>query len=501
MGSHDAILALDQGTTSSRAIVFDASMQVVSVAQEEFPQIFPHEGWVEHDPLAIWQTTLEVGRRALAEAEKKGCRVRGIGITNQRETTVLWNRATGEPLANAIVWQDRRTAEDCGRRRAEGEEPDFQSRTGLLLDPYFSCTKLTWLLDNIENARGAANRGELAFGTVDCWLTWKLTAGRVHATDATNASRTGLFNIHDQDWDKELLRRFSIPANVLPEVRDCSTNFGESEESVFGKPLPILGIAGDQQAAAIGQGCFETGDIKSTYGTGCFVLLNTGEEAMQSANRLLTTVAMRLDGRATYALEGSIFMAGAAIQWLRDGLGIIKSARETESMARSLEGNSGVYVVPAFTGLGAPHWRPDARGAIFGLTRATGPQALVRATLEAVAYQTHDLFEAMSKDGAAPSTLRVDGGMVSNDWLVQFLADILNLTVDRPTIMETTAVGAAYLAGLHLNIYPAPAEFRRSWQADASFTPGMSETQRSALLAGWRDAVGRVLARATAGKI
>ncbi len=494
MSSQDAILAIDQGTTSSRAIVFDSAMRILALAQEEFPQIFPREGWVEHDPLAIWNSTLAVARAAFAEAEAAGARVRGIGITNQRETTVLWDRSTGAPRTNAIVWQDRRTADDCRRRRAEGEEPDFQSRTGLLLDPYFSCTKLAWLLENVEGARAAANQGKLAFGTVDCWLAWNLTAGRAHATDATNASRTGLFNIHSQDWDSELLGRFNIPASLLPEVLDCSADFGLSEKSLFGRALPVLGIAGDQQAAAIGQGCFGQGDIKSTYGTGCFVLLNTGKKPVQSNSRLLTTVAARLEGRTTYALEGSIFMAGAAVQWLRDGLGIIKSAQESESLARSLDSNQGVYMVPAFTGLGAPHWRPDARGAIFGLTRASGPASLVRATLEAVAYQTFDLFAAMSEDGVVPEVLRVDGGMAGNDWLVQFLADILDLAIDRPAIMETTAVGAAYLAGLKIDIYPAPAEFKLSWKADARFVPNMSEPQRLRLLGGWHDAVQRVLA-------
>ncbi len=493
MSNQDAILAIDQGTTSSRAIVFDASMRVHSVAQREFPQIFPREGWVEHDPLEIWTSTLAVARAAIAEAEATGIRVRAIGITNQRETTVLWERATGKPLANAIVWQDRRTASDCARRRTDGEEPDFQSRTGLLMDPYFSCTKLAWLLDNVDSARGAAERGELAFGTVDCWLLWNLTGGALHKTDVTNASRTGLFNIHEQDWDRELLRRFRIPASMLPEVQDCSADYGTSEESLFGRSLPILGIAGDQQAASMGQGCFSAGDIKSTYGTGCFVLLNTGQQAVRSHNRLLTTVASRLDGQTSYALEGSIFMAGAAVQWLRDGLGIISNASETEALARSLDGNDGVYVVPAFTGLGAPHWRPDARGAIFGLTRASGSASLVRATLEAVAYQTFDLFEAMARDGAVPEVLRVDGGMVGNSWLVQFLADILNLVVERPLVMETTAVGAAYLAGLRLDMYPEPAEFKRTWQSEARFLPQMSETHRRGLIAGWHEAVRRVL--------
>lgn len=489
-----AILAIDQGTTSSRAIVFDASMQALATAQKEFSQIFPSEGWVEHDAMEIWASTLEVARRAFRQASDKGAKIRAIGITNQRETTVLWDRKTGVPLANAIVWQDRRTAEQCRERRAEGQEAEFQARTGLLLDPYFSCTKLAWLLDNVSGARAAAEKGALAFGTVDSWLAWQLTGGKSHVTDATNASRTGLFNIHQQAWDPLLLERFDIPENLLPEVLDCSADFGVTRPDIFGAALPILGIAGDQQAAAIGQGCFETGDIKSTYGTGCFVLLNTGERAVQSQNRLLTTVGSRLDGKTSYALEGSIFMAGAAVQWLRDGLRIIKSAKDSEALARSLQGNGGVYLVPAFTGLGAPHWRPDVRAAIFGLTRASGPAELVRATLEAVAYQTCDLFKAMSKDGVSPMVLRVDGGMVKNDWFVQFLADILDLTIERPAIMETTALGAAYLAGWRAGIYPDPQEFRATWKANARFEASMDSSDRETLLSGWNDAVSRVLA-------
>ncbi len=493
MSPSDSILAIDQGTTSSRAIVFDASMQALATAQKEFTQIFPSEGWVEHDAMEIWASTLEVARRAAREASDKGAKIRAIGITNQRETTVLWDRKTGKPLANAIVWQDRRTAEQCGQRRAAGEEPDFQARTGLLLDPYFSCTKLAWLLDNISGARAAAEKGALAFGTIDCWLAWQLTGGARHVTDASNASRTGLFNIHEQAWDPALLERFDIPEGLLPEVLDCSADFGLTSPDILGAALPILGIAGDQQAAAIGQGCFATGDIKSTYGTGCFVLLNTGEQAVQSQNRLLTTVGSRLDGKTSYALEGSIFMAGAAVQWLRDGLGIISSATETEALARSLPGNAGVYLVPAFTGLGAPHWRPDARGAIFGLTRATGPAELVRATLEAVAYQTVDLFDAMARDGVEPQALRVDGGMVRNDWFVQFLSDVLDLRVDRPRIMETTALGAAYLAGWRAGIYPGPDEFTKLWQVDARFEPSMARSAREELMSGWRHAVKQVL--------
>ena len=475
-------------------MVFDDKARVVAVAQQQFPQYFPRQGWVEHDPDDIWQSSVAVARLAFEQAGKQGFDVLAVGITNQRETTLLWERRSGRALANAIVWQDRRTAEQCRQRKAAGEETTFSERTGLLLDPYFSCSKLAWLLDNVAGARQAAASGELAFGTVDCWLAWKLTGGKAHVTDATNASRTGLFNIHSQQWDSDLLAQFGISPSLLPEVLDCAAEFGTTDKAVFGKPLPILGIAGDQQAAAIGQGCFGKGDIKSTYGTGCFVLLNTGSEALRSGNRLLTTVASRFGNETRYALEGSIFMAGATVQWLRDGIGIIKTAQESEQLAASIGSNNGVYVVPAFTGLGAPHWKPDARGAVFGLTRASGRAELVRATLEAVAYQTCDLLTAMAADGVTPETLRVDGGMSANAWLMQFLADILGLTVERPKVMETTALGAAYLAGWRLGIYPPPQEFAAAWQAEARFQPGMDPTERSDLLRGWHAAINRLLA-------
>lgn len=491
--SKPAILAIDQGTTSSRAVIFDRKMQIVALAQEEFRQIFPQQGWVEHDPAEIWSSTRDVARKALEDARRNKFDVLATGITNQRETTVLWDRQSGEALANAIVWQDRRTAQQCLDRKNAGEEQEFRARTGLLLDPYFSCTKLEWLLDNVAGARKKAEEGKLAFGTVDCWLAWQLTGGRAHVTDATNASRTGLFNIHTQMWDPELLQQFRIPESILPKVKDCVADFGTTEASILGSSLPIYGIAGDQQAAAMGQGCFQKGDIKSTYGTGCFVLVNTGDVALESENRLLTTVGSRIDGHTRYALEGSIFMAGAAVQWLRDGIGIIESAPESESLAKSIDDNHGVYVVPAFTGLGAPHWRPDARGAIFGLTRATGRAELVRATLEAVAYQTYDLLEAMIKDGVSATTLRVDGGMAANSWLMQFLADLLDMNVERPPVMETTAVGAAYLAGWRAGIYPPPSEFAASWTAEARFEPTMEPDSRQALLRGWREAVSKVL--------
>ncbi len=492
MSDKECVLAIDQGTTSSRAIVFDERCNIVSVAQQEFPQIYPASGWVEHDPEAIWSSTVEAARRAIAAVEGRGFRVASIGLTNQRETTLLWNRNDGRPVHNAIVWQDRRTAEACRRLAEEGLETQFQSLTGLLLDPYFSCSKLAWLLDHVDRARSRAENGDLAFGTVDSFLLWRLTGGRVHATDATNASRTGLYNIHVGRWDEELLRMFDIPRGPLPDVRDCAADFGMTDPALFGRAIPVTGIAGDQQAAAIGQCCFTPGQIKSTYGTGCFVLIHTGEQAAASGSRLLTTIAYRLDGVTAYALEGSIFVAGAAVQWLRDGLGIIGHAADTEGLAAGLSGNHGVYLVPAFTGLGAPFWNPDARGALFGLTRSTGPAELARAALESVCYQTHDLLSAMATDRVANATLRVDGGMVGNDWMVQFLADILASPVDRPQIMETSALGAAYLAGSRVGIYGNPAEFSSLWQRNQRFEPRLDAAERAALLSAWDDAVARV---------
>ena len=494
--SDEYILAIDQGTTSSRAMVFDQQGEIVQVAQQEFPQIYPADGWVEHDPEEIWSTALSVSRQALAAAEADGGRVVAIGVTNQRETTILWDRETGVPVHNAIVWQDRRTAEICERMDAEGLETEIQSRTGLLLDPYFSATKLAWILNNVEGARRQADSGDLAFGTVDSFLIWRLTGGRSHATDATNASRTSLFNIHTQEWDGELLRHFDVPAGVLPEVRDCASNYGETDAALFGRPIPILGVAGDQQAAAFGQCCFDVGSIKSTYGTGCFVLMNTGPQAPVSRHRLLSTVAYRLDGRVSYALEGSIFIAGAAVQWLRDGLGIISHAAETEALAASLRDNAGVYLVPAFTGLGAPHWKPGVRGAILGLTRASGRAELARAALEAVCYQTSDLFNAMADEGVMPVGLKVDGGMVANDWLVQFLSDLLDLPVERPKIMETTALGAAYLAGLQAGMFASTADLAGRWQSAARFEPILAAEERDRLLRGWHRAVEQLVSSA-----
>jgi glycerol kinase len=489
----DMLLAIDQGTTSSRAIAVDAAARIVAVAQAEFPQIYPQPGFVEHDPEDIWRTTLETARAAFQEAEAGGRRVVAIGLANQRETTLVWDRKTGRPIHNAIVWQDRRTAEECRRLRDRGLEDEVAERTGLVLDPYFSATKLAFILDQVKGARARAGKGELAFGTVDSFLVWRLTGGRVHATDATNASRTSLFNIRADQWDDALLDLFRVPRAVLPEVKDCADDYGATDPSVFGRPVPILGVAGDQQAAAVGQACFRPGDIKSTYGTGCFVLAHTGEIIVRSRNKLLTTIAARLGGRTTYALEGSIFVAGAAVQWLRDGLGIIRSAAETEALAKGLSGNGGVYLVPAFVGLGAPHWAPDARGAIYGLTRASGPAELARAALESVAYQTADLLEAIEADGAAPRALRVDGGMVKNDWLMQFLADMLGLPVERPKIMETTALGAAFLAGLKAGVYASTDDIATIWSREAQFAPKMPADERRDLIAGWKKAVARTL--------
>ncbi|MEM9014724.1 MAG: glycerol kinase GlpK [Pseudomonadota bacterium] len=491
MPAKNNILAIDQGTTSSRAILFDRDSNLLRVAQKEFAQHYPKDGWVEHDPEDIWRTTLETAKEAISmNADETAA----IGITNQRETTVIWDRETGAPIYNAIVWQDRRTADLCDSLRAKGLESEITERTGLLLDPYFSASKVAWILDNVDGARARAEAGELAFGTIDCFLIWRLTGGKMHATDATNASRTSLFNIHKNDWDPRLLEIFRVPAGLLPEVKNCADDFGESDARHFGKSIPIAGVAGDQQAASIGQAGFSEGAIKSTYGTGCFLLTHTGADAARSTNKLLTTIAYRIGGETAYALEGSIFVAGAAVQWLRDELGLFESASETEALAASLDSNHGVYLVPAFTGLGAPHWRPDARGAIVGLTRGVGKAAFARAALESVAYQTHDLMKAISADGVEAGVLRVDGGMVANNWLMQFLADILQTPVERPVVMETTALGAAYLAGLQIGIYRGTEEISKMWRRDAKFDPAMSVSKRDQLLRGWRDALARTLA-------
>lgn len=487
------LLAIDQGTTSSRAILFDRQGCRIAMAQREFPQHFPHDGWIEHDPEDIWESVLTTCREVLAEAGVASQAIAGVGITNQRETTLVWDRYTGKPLYNAIVWQDRRTDEACNELRRAGHLNDVQARTGLLIDPYFSATKLAWLLDEVPGARARAERGELAFGTVDTFLIWRLTGGRVHATDATNASRTALFNIHEQCWDEVLLDLFDIPASLLPTVQDSSDDFGTVERQWLGHELPIAGVAGDQQAALVGQACFSPGMGKSTYGTGCFTIVNTGESPEISRNRLLTTVAYRLNGTPTYAIEGSIFVAGATVQWLRDGLQLFADAAETEALACQTRSGHSVYLVPAFTGLGAPHWDPKARGAILGLTRDTGIAEIVAAGLQAVCYQTRDLQECMDDDMAAsPGILRVDGGMVANNWVMQFLADMLGVSVDRPTVLETTALGAAYLAGLRLGWYRDLDEIAGLWQCERRFSPQMAEAERARLYDGWKEAVERV---------
>lgn len=491
----DCILAIDQGTTSTRAIVFGRDGRELTRAQRELRQIYPRPGWVEHDCEEIWSATRALCADAMAEAAAAGHRVAGIGITNQRETTVLWRRADGRPIHNAIVWQDRRTAPLCRRLAEEGCEPLLRARTGLLPDPYFSASKIAWLLDAVPGARQAAERGELAFGTIDSFLLWRLTGGLVHATDATNAARTLLWDIHAQRWDPDLLRLFGIPAALLPEVRDNVAPFGVTAPGLLAGVVGIGGMAGDQQAAAIGQACIAPGMVKSTFGTGCFVLLNTGPTPVASRHRLLTTLAWRLDGRPAYALEGSIFVAGAALQWLRDGLGLIRSAGESEALAAGIADTGGVYMVPAFTGLGAPWWDPEARGALFGLTRATGKAQIVRAALEAVCYQTADLLDAMAADLGAPiGTLRVDGGMAVNDWTMRFLADLLNVPVERPAVTETTALGAALLAGIQAGLWGSLDEVAAHWRREARFDPAMAPERRQALLAGWRHAVARVRA-------
>jgi glycerol kinase len=490
------ILAIDQGTTSSRAIVFDAKLKPKASAQKEFKQFFPDSGWVEHDVEEIWKSVLFTVKAAIRKAKTSPKNIRTIGITNQRETTVVWDRKTGKAIHKAIVWQDRRTSDFCGELKAAGHERTFTAKTGLLLDPYFSGTKVTWLLDHVKGARARAENGELCFGTMDSFLIWRLTGGKSHVTDATNASRTLLYDIHAGTWDDELLNILRVPRSMLPEVKDCAADFGSCDARLFGAAIPIQGVAGDQQAATIGQACFEPGMMKSTYGTGCFALLNTGSKAVTSNNRLLTTVAYQLGGKRTYALEGAIFIAGAGVQWLRDGLKIVKNASETGTLARQADKNQNVYLVPAFVGLGAPYWNADARGALFGLTRATSNRELARAALEAVCYQTHDLLEAMKRDwGTTGNTiLRVDGGMTASDWTMQFLADILGAPVDRPKVLETTALGAAYLAGLQGGLLPKSETFAKTWKRDKRFSPKMDTKTRANKLDGWKDAVRKLLA-------
>lgn len=495
MGNY--VLAIDQGTTSSRAILFDKEQKIVAVGQQEFAQHFPKSGWVEHDAEDIWSSVVATCKDAVRKAGIKPSDIAAIGITNQRETTVMWDRKTGKCVHRAIVWQDRRTSDFCTKLKKAGHEKSFSAKTGLLLDPYFSGTKVSWLLDNVKGLRKKVEAGRIAFGTIDSFLIWRLTGGASHVTDATNASRTLMFNIKTNKWDAGLLKILDVPASVLPEVLDCSADFGVTDPSILGAAIPITGVAGDQQAATIGNACFKPGMMKSTYGTGCFALLNTGADMVHSKNRLLTTIAYRLEGKTTYALEGSIFMAGATVQWLRDHMGFLKTARDSGSMAARADPHQHVYMVPAFTGLGAPHWDADARGAIFGLTRASGPNELVQAALDSVCYQTHDLLAAMQKDWRSKkhrrTVLRVDGGMVASDWTMQRLADILNAPVDRPQILETTALGAAWLAASRAGLWPDAPGFADMWALDQRFKPKMKQAVRQRKIAGWTDAVRRTL--------
>ena len=492
------ILAIDQGTTSSRGIIFDQDMKIVATAQQEFDQHFPNSGWVEHVVDDLWSTTVATATGAIAKAGIKASDIAAIGITNQRETTVVWDKSTGKAIHNAIVWQDRRTSEMCQTLKADGFEAQVTEKTGLLLDPYFSGTKLAWILDNVDGARAKAEAGELLFGTVDSFLIWKFTRGKRHVTDATNAARTMLYNIRDGVWDAQICKKLNIPMTMLPDVLDCAADFGITDADILGAEMPILGVAGDQQAATLGQACFAPGMLKSTYGTGCFALLNTGDTLVTSQNRLLGTIAYQFNGKPTYALEGSIFIAGAVVQWLRDGLGIIKDASETQPLAEKADPNQELYLVPAFTGIGAPHWDADARGAIYGITRGSGPAEFARAALESVGFQTRELLEAMKSDweGAEDkAVLRVDGGMSASDWSMQFLSDIIGAPVDRPQVLETTALGVAWLAGMRAGIYPDMDGFAKSWSLDARFAPKMDEGTREWRYAGWQDAIARTLSR------
>ena len=487
------ILAIDQGTTSSRSIIFAPDGSIVAIAQQEFSQKYPNDGWVEHDPEEIWESVTTTMKQVFDKCSVSPSDVASIGITNQRETTLVWDKHTGVPIYPAIVWQDRRTAEQCRQLNNDDALVEhITSSTGLLLDPYFSATKIAWILDNVEGARQKAEAGDLLFGTVDTFLIWRLTNGKSHKTDATNASRTMLFDINSQDWDDKLLTTFNIPRSMLPEVMDCAAEFGVISDEIIGQSIPIQGVAGDQQAALVGQACFEKGMAKSTYGTGCFMILNTGDTPLKSKNRLLTTVGYRLNGKTTYALEGSIFMAGATVQWLRDGLKLINDAAETEALAESAQHDNGVFLVPAFTGLGAPYWDPDARGAILGLTRDTGINEIVAAGLQSVCYQTKDLQKAMESDGARPTNIRVDGGMSRNDWVMSFLSDILGAEVERPEITETTALGAAFLAGLQSGIFDSIETLTHHWKSDSIFTPRLTKAERDHAYEGWKRAVARI---------
>ena len=489
------VLSIDQGTTSSRGVIFDKNYEIVSIGQNEFTQFFPDSGWVEHDPEEIWMSTLESCHSALKESKIDPSQIRAVGITNQRETTVVWDKDTGKPIYNAIVWQDRRTSDQCQNLKDLGHESLVNEKTGLLLDPYFCATKIAWILDNVSGARQKANEGQLLFGTIDCFLMWRLSNQQIHSTDATNACRTMLYNIHDGCWDEDLLKLFNIPSSMLPKVCDNAADFGKVDESIFGSEIPITASIGDQPSALVGQACFQPGMVKSTYGTGCFVLINTGYQPVKSNNKLLTTLAFQVNGKTCYALEGSIFVAGAAVQWLRDGLKFIESAQESESLAMQADDSQDVYLVPAFVGLGAPYWDPDCRGALFGMTRNTGPAEITKATLESVCYQTSDLLSAIAKDlgEGKLSAIRVDGGMAASNWTMQMLSDLVELPVDRPKNLETTALGAAYLAGMQIGFYPSMSDFSDSWQSDSQFNSKMTSDSRERKLAGWKDAVKRTL--------
>ena len=487
------IVAIDQGTTSSRAILFNLSGKPIYISQKEFKQYFPKNGWVEHNPNEIWSSTKKVLIDVIKKSNKLNGKILTIGITNQRETTILWNKKTGKPVYNAIVWQDRRTSEFCKKLKRNKKEKLIKKKTGLLIDPYFSATKIKWILDNIPNAKKLARNKNLLFGTVDTFLLWKLTKGKVHATDATNACRTMLFNISTNKWDEKILKIFNISKNILPEVKDSSDNFGFTEKSITKKSFPINGVVGDQQAATIGQSCFTKGSVKSTYGTGAFVLMNTGNKKIYSKNKLLTTICYRLNGKVTYALEGSIFIAGAGIQWLRDKMKIINNAAETEKIVNSLKTNNGIYLVPAFTGLGAPYWNPNVRGVICGLTRDTSQKEIIRATLESVVYQSYDLFTAMKNDGLKPNLIKVDGGMIKNNWFTQFLSNVIDTKVIRPKVQETTALGAAFMAGLKIGVYKSLSDISNKWEINQKFTPKISKSNRTKLLKGWQQAIRKTL--------
>ena len=487
------LVAIDQGTTSSRAILFNLSGKPIYTSQKEFTQYFPKDGWVEHNPNEIWNTTRKVLTDVIVKSKKLKGKILTIGITNQRETTILWDKKTGKHVYNAIVWQDRRTAEFCKKFKTINREKIINKKTGLLIDPYFSGTKIKWILENVPKAKKLAKKNQLLFGTVDSFLIWKLTKHKIHATDATNASRTMLYNISTNKWDKDILKILKIPKKILPEVKDSSDNFGYTDKSITGKFYPINGVVGDQQAATIGQSCFTRGSVKSTYGTGAFILMNTGNKKIYSKNKLLTTICYRLNGKTTYALEGSIFIAGAGVQWLRDKIKIISNASETEKIAKKLKNNSGVYLVPAFTGLGAPYWNPNARGIICGLTRDTSQNEIIRATLESVAYQSYDLFNAMKNDGLKPNLIKVDGGMVKNEWFSQFLSNVINTKVIRPKVQETTALGAAFMAGLKIGVYKSLSDISKNWKIDQKFIPKISKRNRTDLLKGWEQAIRKTL--------